>query len=219
MSACPTGTPAGRILELLRGRNAGICSFFTNSAEKSSLATLRDMRTRYAMTSAITDKTSFSRALTLVMLAGAAIAAAVSSTTPAHAEDLIVKYDQSQLLRLPRAASEIIIGNPTIADVSVQAGNLLVVTGKTFGITNIIALDADRNVIQDQRILVRRDDVKVVNLQRGTTRQSYNCTPQCNPSITIGDEQSYFDTISKASQAKIGFSSRDADSAQQSGSQ
>jgi Flp pilus assembly secretin CpaC len=171
------------------------------------------------MTSAITDKTSFSRALTLVMLAGAAIAAAVSSTTPAHAEDLIVKYDQSQLLRLPRAASEIIIGNPAIADVSVQAGNLLVVTGKTFGITNIIALDADRNVIQDQRILVRRDEVKVVNLQRGTTRQSYNCTPQCNPSITIGDEQAYFDTISKASQAKINFSSREADSSQQPGNQ
>src|SRR6185295_6807592 len=118
-----------------------------------------------------------------------------------------------------RAASEIIIGNPAIADVSVQAGNLLVVTGKTFGITNIIALDSERNVIQDQRILVRRDEVKVVNLQRGTQRQSFNCTPQCNPSITVGDEQAYFDAISKASAAKISFSSREADQAVQSGAQ
>ena len=93
------------------------------------------------------------------------------------------------------------------------------ITGKTFGITNIIALDADRNVIQDQRVLVKRDEAKVVNLQRGTLRQSYNCTPQCNPSITIGDEQAYFDTIQKASQAKIGFSERAAssDNAQQGG--
>ena len=171
------------------------------------------------MTSPITDKTSLSRALRLAMLASAALATAILGTTAAHAEDLIVKYDQSQLLRLPRPASEIIIGNPAIADVSVQAGNLLVVTGKTFGITNIIALDAERNVIQDQRILVRRDEVKVVNLQRGTQRQSYNCTPQCNPSITVGDEQAYFDSISKASRAKISFSSSEADSAQQSGSQ
>jgi len=171
------------------------------------------------MTSALTDKTSLSRTLTLAMLASAAFVTAVLGSAPARAEDLIVKYDQSQLLRLPRAASEIIIGNPAIADVSVQAGNLLVVTGKTFGITNIIALDADRNVIQDQRILVRRDEVKVVNLQRGIHRQSYNCTPQCNPSITIGDEQAYFDTISKASQAKIGFSSREADSSHQTGNQ
>ena len=77
------------------------------------------------------------------------------------------------------------------------------VTGKTFGITNIIALDADRNVIQDQRVLVKRDEGKVVNLVRGTDRQSYNCTPQCNPSITIGDEQKYFDAIRNASQNKI----------------
>lgn len=143
-------------------------------------------------------------------VAGFAVAAAGAS----KAEDLIVKYDQSQLLRLPRPAAEIIIGNPTIADISVQSGNLLVITGKTFGITNIIALDADRNVIQDQRVLVKRDEVKVVNLHRGAQRQSYNCTPQCNPSITVGDEQAYFDTIQKASQAKIGFSERAADSSQ-----
>ena len=117
-------------------------------------------------------------------------------------------------MRLPRPAAEIIIGNPAIADISVQSGNLLVITGKTFGITNIIALDADRNVIQDQRVLVKRDEVKVVNLHRGAQRQSYNCTPQCNPSITVGDEQAYFDTIQKASQAKIGFSERAADSSQ-----
>jgi hypothetical protein len=135
------------------------------------------------------------------------------------ADDLIVKYDQSQLLRLPRPASEIIIGNPAIADIAIQSGNLLVVTGKSFGITNIIALDAERNVIQDQRVLVRRDDAKVVNLQRGTERQTFNCTPQCNPSIVIGDDQKYFDMISKASQAKIGFSERAADSGAPAASQ
>jgi Flp pilus assembly secretin CpaC len=171
------------------------------------------------MTCAITDKTSPGRARARAVLASLAFAAAVFGAAPARAEDLIVKYDQSQLLRLPRAASEIIIGNPAIADVSVQAGNLLVVTGKTFGITNIIALDADRNVIQDQRILVRRDELKVVNLMRGTERQSYNCAPQCNPSITVGDEQKYFDTISRASRAKISFSSGEAQSTQQSGNQ
>ena len=161
------------------------------------------------------------RLLALPLLAGATMLMVASSYpgTARAAEDLIVNYDQSQLVKLPRPAAEIIIGNPAIADVNVQNSNLLVVTGKTFGITNLIVLDAQRNVIQEQRILVKRDDVKVVNLNRGTLRQSYNCTPQCNPSITIGDEQAYFDTISKASAQKIGFSSREADSAQQSGSQ
>jgi Flp pilus assembly secretin CpaC len=143
-----------------------------------------------------------------------------AAVSPAlSAEDLIVKYDQSQLLRLPRPAAEIIVGNPAIADITVQSSNLLVVTGKTFGITNIIALDADRNVIQDQRVLVRRDEAKVVNLQRGTQRQSYNCTPQCNPSITIGDETAFFDNVSKASEKKIGFSERNADNGSQAAGQ
>ena len=167
------------------------------------------------MTFVFASTSCLGRATAAAMLA----ATFAVATGPAKAEDLIVKYDQSQLLRLPRPASEIIIGNPAIADISVQAGNLLVITGKTFGITNIIALDAERNVIQDQRVLVKRDEAKVVNLQRGTQRQSYNCTPQCNPSITIGDEQAYFDTIQKASQAKIGFSERAAESGAQPGSQ
>lgn len=167
------------------------------------------------MSSVLGQTGRLGRAAAMAMLAAAFAVAAGA----AKAEDLIVKYDQSQLLRLPRPAAEIIIGNPAIADISIQTGNLLVITGKTFGITNIIALDADRNVIQDQRVLVKRDEAKVVNLQRGTLRQSYNCTPQCNPSITIGDEQAYFDTIQKASQAKIGFSERAAssDNAQQGG--
>jgi hypothetical protein len=151
--------------------------------------------------------------------AAALLAALLAAGSAQAADDLIVKYDQSQLLRLPKPAAEIIIGNPAIADISVQTGNLLVITGKSFGITNIIALDAERNVIQDQRVLVKRDDVKVVNLQRGTQRQTYNCTPQCNPSIMIGDEQGYFDTITRASQSKMGFSERAAESGAQPGGQ
>jgi hypothetical protein len=133
---------------------------------------------------------SLARLLLLPASAGALmLAMALSWPDEAKAvEDLIVNYDQSQLVKLSRPAAEIIVGNPSIADVTVQSGNLLVVTGKTFGITNMIILDAQRNVILDQRILVKRDEQKVVNLNRGTLRQSYNCTPQCNPSIVVGDD-------------------------------
>ncbi|MGE0766512.1 MAG: pilus assembly protein N-terminal domain-containing protein [Hyphomicrobiaceae bacterium] len=129
----------------------------------------------------------------------------------AAAQDLIVKYDQSQLLRLTRPVAEIIVGNPTIADVSVQSSQLLVVTGKTFGITNVIALDAERNVIQDQRVIVAREDARVVNLQKGGKRETYNCTPNCNPSLVVGDEPAYFDAIGKMAQSKIKFSDASAD--------
>jgi len=125
----------------------------------------------------------------------------------AQAEDLIVSYDQSQLLRLPRPVSQVIVGNPSIADVSVQGENLLVVTGKSFGVTNIIALDRGKNVIQDQRVIVQRDNVRVVNLHKGSNRRSLTCAPICSPTITIGDDKGYFDLITKHAKAKTAFSS------------
>lgn len=139
-------------------------------------------------------------ALAVALLSGAL------APVPTHAADLVVAYDQSQLLRLPRTVSSVIIGNPSIADVTVQGGNLLVVTGKTFGITNIIALDGERNIIQDQRVIVTRDEVRTVNLTKGGERQSYSCTPNCSPMLTIGDEKEYFSTISSHSQAKTRMS-------------
>jgi hypothetical protein len=132
--------------------------------------------------------------------------ALVATAGVGHAADLVVRYDQSQLIRLPRPATEVIVGNPSIADVSIQGGNLLVVTGKTFGVTNIIALDAQRNIIQDQRVLVERDDQRLVVLYRGAQRESYTCTPACSPTLTIGDEQKFFEMVTKHSQAKTSMS-------------
>ncbi len=128
------------------------------------------------------------------------------SAPTAQADDLIVHYDQSQLLRMPRNVANVIIGNPSIADVTVQRGNLLIITGKTFGITNIIALDDERNIIQDQRVIVQRDERRIVNLHKGSQRASFSCSPNCEPTITIGDSEEYFTLVQKHSEAKTQFS-------------
>lgn len=147
------------------------------------------------------------RALTISFFGSALFVATLPlAAQPAAAADLVVRYDQSQLLRLPRPASDLIIGNPSIADVTIQGGNLLVVTGKTFGVTNIIVLDAERNVIQDQRIVVQRDEARLVNLHRGNLRQSFSCTPNCSPTLTIGDDTQFFEMVSKHNTTKTGFS-------------
>ena len=139
------------------------------------------------------------------------LAAVLWPASPVAAGDLLVRYDQAQLLRLPRPVADIIVGNPSIADVSVEGGNLLVVTGKTFGVTNIIALDAERNVIQDQRVVVQQDDQRIVNLSKGGARESYSCTPNCSVTITIGDSPAYFETVSKHSGQKTKFSAESGD--------
>jgi len=161
------------------------------------------------------------RAVSLPRARGAILCASVLALLagPAIAGDLTVRYDQSQLLRLPRPASEIIVGNPSIADVALQDGNLVVVTGKTFGITNIIALDADHNIIQDQRVMVERDDRKIVNLHKGTLRYTYACTPNCEPTLTIGDEKGFFDDVKSANTSKTKFSEGASDQSNASNNQ
>jgi Flp pilus assembly secretin CpaC len=133
----------------------------------------------------------------------------------ARADDLIVKYDQSQILHLPGPAADLIIGNASIVDVAVQSSNTLVVTGKSFGITNVIALDSQRNVIREQRVIVVRDEMRVVNVQKGAKRESYNCTPQCNPSLVVGDDKAYFEGVATAAERKIKFSSGQSDHSNQ----
>jgi Flp pilus assembly secretin CpaC len=146
-------------------------------------------------------------------LAATIMTAAVSlESSSASADDLIVRYDQAQLLRMPRPVAEIIVGNPTIADVTIQGNNLLVVTGKTFGVTNIIALDAERNVIQDQRIIVERDTTSgVVHLHKGSARQTYACVPTCGTTLTIGDDLGYFTTVNVQNINKTTASEKGAD--------
>jgi hypothetical protein len=128
--------------------------------------------------------------------------------------DLDVKYDQSQLIELPRPAAEIIVGNPIIADVSAHSGTTLIVTGRTFGVTNLIVLDAERKRIAEHRVIVSRDDVRSINLFRGTKRQSYNCigNQACNPSLVIGDDPAYFKSVQETAKTKLGFSASGVES-------
>ncbi len=139
----------------------------------------------------------------VAIAASMACSIVMAFSVDADATDLVVRYDQSQLIRLPRPASDVIIGNPSIADVTVQGGNLLVVTGKTFGITNIIALDAQRNVIQDQRVVVEAEDRRTLVVHKGSLRETYTCSPTCMPTIVVGDDQVFFDRVSKSAKTRL----------------
>ncbi|HVJ78782.1 MAG TPA: hypothetical protein VM620_13205, partial [Hyphomicrobium sp.] len=77
---------------------------------------------------------------------------------------------------------------------------------------NVIALDAQHNVIQDQRVMVERDDRKIVNLHKGSTRFTYACTPNCEPTLTIGDDKNFFDSVQQANSQKTKFSEGTSDS-------
>ena len=71
---------------------------------------------------------------------GALLWPAVSFGAP-DPDRIAVYVDQAKLLKIPAKAATIIIGNPLIADVTLQSGGVVVVTGKGYGATNFIAMD------------------------------------------------------------------------------
>ncbi len=127
-----------------------------------------------------------------------------SSIQPGSAagRDIEVLIDQATMLRLERSAAEIVVGNPSIADVSVQSSNTLVLTGKSFGETNLIVIDPEGKVVINRRVVVQEPAGGYVTVYRGKNRVTLHGSPNCETPLVIGDEPAYFESIAKEIRTK-----------------
>jgi hypothetical protein len=131
------------------------------------------------------------------------IFAATLGATPTQADTLTVNLDQAQVLKLPERIATIVVGNPLIADAALQSGGILVITGKGYGTTNLLALDRSGQVVMDKTVQVlgvAGDELVVV--YKGIERESYSCAPDCKPRITLGDSPNYFNATLGATGAR-----------------
>ncbi|RFC64980.1 pilus assembly protein CpaC [Fulvimarina endophytica] len=119
-------------------------------------------------------------------------------TSGALASDplLSVEVDHAKILEIDRGAGTVIIGNPAIVDVEVLSGSRLVLTGKSYGITNVIVLDRNNEVLMDEQVAVHTFEDNTVRIYRQAQRQTYACAPKCEPTVTIGDNESVFTAAS-----------------------
>jgi len=128
----------------------------------------------------------------LLVLALAAPAAAFAAPASAPPGTLSVVIDQAKVAQLPVGTRTLVVGNPAIADVTMlKGGGSMVVTGKGYGLTNLIALDAQGNIIDEKNIEVEPAKAILV-VQRGDKRESYWCNPQCMPTVQLGDDTQTF---------------------------
>ncbi len=108
------------------------------------------------------------------------------------ADTVAVNVDQAKLVKLPGRVATIVVGNPLIADVALQPGGIVVVTGKGYGATNFIAMDRSGEVLVDRVIQVEGPTDQLVTVYRGVDRESYSCMPICQRRVTLGDGEAYF---------------------------
>ncbi|EYR80334.1 Flp pilus assembly protein, secretin CpaC [Shinella sp. DD12] len=94
-----------------------------------------------------------------------------------------VYMDHARVLKLDRPVSKVIIGNADVADATVADAQTIVLTGRNFGTTNLVLLDADGNAIVDERILVSIDEGNTVRVFRQTDRSVLSCTPNCEEHV------------------------------------
>ncbi len=128
-------------------------------------------------------------------IAAFAFAAVIGlSAVPAYADTtapVSVKVNMARILRISAPANTVIIGNPVVADVTIQDSQTLILTGKSYGQTNMIVLDAQGNAIADTLIEVVQAQADIVTVYMGSARNTLACAPVCNPMIMLGDDPGF----------------------------
>jgi len=122
---------------------------------------------------------------------------------------LTLEVDQSQVVILNADPSSIVVGNPSIADASIN-GRQIFVHGHTFGQTNLMVFDSAGNKLIDYELTVAHNTQNQVALFKGSTyygtqRYSYSCAPNCEVNMMIGDNFIWTEDIIKLSRGKYEF--------------
>ena len=122
-------------------------------------------------------------------IAIAAVSLLPMVTASAADSGISVMMNQAKIVKLSRAADTVIVGNPAIADAAVQDASTIVLTGKGFGTTNFVVLDAQGNAIVDEMVVVSRSNANSMRIYRGTEIQTLSCTPDCENAYKSEGEQ------------------------------
>ena len=126
-------------------------------------------------------------------LAGTALVVALLGQIPcAQAADIIsVFLDQAKIIEIPEATVTVVVGNPLFVDTTMlKSGGKLVLTGKGYGETNLIALDKNGAAISESIVRVQPSGKNLI-VQRGVDRESYACNPNCQPTVSLGDSTKF----------------------------
>jgi hypothetical protein len=82
--------------------------------------------------------------------------------------------------------------------------NTMIITGKGFGQTNLIAIDGAGSLIEEEQIQVLPAKTVLV-LQSGSSRISYACNPDCMPTVQLGDDDKTFTEVGGQISTRNGY--------------
>jgi Flp pilus assembly secretin CpaC len=125
------------------------------------------------------------RPITIFSVAAAALALFAGAQT-VRAETLVVSLDHSTRLKIAGAAQSVVVGNPTVADVTVVDSHTLFVSGRGYGVTDVVVLDASGRTLYSTEVVVGVAHTGRVSVFRGAERTDMACSPNCQVSVRTG---------------------------------
>lgn len=129
------------------------------------------------------------RRLAAIALSGVMLTGLAGATTALADAGINILMNQAKILKLARPADTIIIGNPQIADASVQDSSTIILTGRGFGVTNLVVIDTDGMPLMDEQVIVSRGTANSVRVYRRADVQTLSCTPYCEGAFRTEAEQ------------------------------
>lgn len=108
---------------------------------------------------------------------------------------IAVPLDEVRVVAFSQPISTIYVGNPMIADVSMIDARHAFILGKGFGLTNIVALNADGKQVVNDPVNVFGHSGSTVILHRGAAQTTYACAgARCESAPMPGDDKDAFST-------------------------
>jgi len=132
----------------------------------------------------------------------AAVAICLALSPAALADPFKVKVDETVTLKLNQSANSVVVGNATVADVTVHDARTLLVTGKAFGSTNLTVLDRAGNTIYSSQLMVGGEDDNGLTIVRSGATYSYSCVDKCRATPMVGDAPGHFSDVMSTVTAK-----------------
>jgi Flp pilus assembly secretin CpaC len=150
---------------------------------------------------------------------GACLAALAFAAGEAVARDITLPMDEVRIVTFPAPVATVYVGNPSIADVTVIDSRRVFLMGKSFGTTNIVALDSKGNATMSQRVTVYGRPGGTVTLHRGAAQFTFACAEaRCEAVPVQGDARDPFEAVS-SQREKLASGAQDASGSRAGGGQ
>jgi Flp pilus assembly secretin CpaC len=121
-------------------------------------------------------------------IAAAAAIAAGLACSQALAAGVAVPMDEVRTVAFAKPVATVYVGNPAIADINMIDARHAFVLGKSYGTTNMIALDHFGHQVSNTYISVSGSNGATVTLQKGATQTTFACSDsRCELAPLPGD--------------------------------